>query len=119
MVARRAHNPKVIGSSPVPATKEAHNQWAFFIMNYTVYILFSITFKKTYVGYTSNLNERLKSHNELGIKGWTIKYRPWELIYKEEFKAKNHAMERERFFKSGKGREKIKEILISKGLISA
>jgi hypothetical protein len=30
LVARRAHNPKVTGSSPVPATKPGRNAWLFF-----------------------------------------------------------------------------------------
>ncbi|MBK8558267.1 MAG: GIY-YIG nuclease family protein [Lewinellaceae bacterium] len=54
-------------------------------MNYTVYILFSKTYSKSYVGFTANLEERLKSHNELGNKGWTIKYRPWVLVHTEEY----------------------------------
>jgi putative endonuclease len=34
---------------------------------------------------TSNPEERLRSHNELGKKGWTKNYRPWIIIYKEEY----------------------------------
>ena len=45
---------------------------------FAVYILFSSKFSKTYVGFTSNLIERFKSHNELSSKGYTIKFRPWE-----------------------------------------
>ncbi len=29
LVARRAHNPKVTGSSPVPATQPSRNAWLF------------------------------------------------------------------------------------------
>jgi putative endonuclease len=70
---------------------------------FIVYILHSSKYDKTYVGYTGNLEQRLKHHNELGNKGWTIKYRPWELVYKEEFEEKSEAMKRERWFKSGVG----------------
>ncbi len=31
LVARWAHNPKVTGSSPVPATKPGRNVWLFFV----------------------------------------------------------------------------------------
>ncbi|MFA5669387.1 MAG: GIY-YIG nuclease family protein, partial [Balneolaceae bacterium] len=39
--------------------------------------------------------ERFKSHNELGKKGWTIKYRPWEIVHTEEYATKKEAMARE------------------------
>lgn len=32
---------------------------------YTVYVLYSIRYDKIYIGYTSNLKERLLQHNEL------------------------------------------------------
>ncbi|GGG51441.1 GIY-YIG nuclease family protein [Epilithonimonas arachidiradicis] len=35
---------------------------------FVVYILYSEKFDKTYTGFTSNLVERFKSHNELGNK---------------------------------------------------
>ena len=75
---------------------------------YTVYLLYSPQFSKSYVGYTSDLAARLISHNMLGHKGWTLKYRPWELVYTEEFNTKKEAMDREKWFKSGVGREFIK-----------
>jgi putative endonuclease len=51
---------------------------------YTVYALYAPKHDKIYIGYTSNLEQRLLSHNKLGKKGWTIKFRPWELAYTEE-----------------------------------
>ncbi len=63
---------------------------------FTVYVLYSQNFDKIYIGYTSDLTNRLLSHNKLATKGWAIKYRPWELIYKEEFSDKSSAMKRER-----------------------
>ena len=33
---------------------------------YTVYVLYSEIFDKTYTGMSSNMEERFKSHNELG-----------------------------------------------------
>jgi putative endonuclease len=47
---------------------------------YYVYALYAPDYEKIYVGYTSNLRQRLLSHNELGTKGWTVNYRPWELV---------------------------------------
>jgi putative endonuclease len=76
---------------------------------FTVYILQSEKFSKTYVGFTSNLEERMKSHNGLATKGWTVKFRPWKILYKEEYASKQEAMQREKWFKSGVGRAFIKQ----------
>ena len=78
---------------------------------FVVYILFSEDYGKTYVGFTCNLIERFKSHNYLSKKGYTIKFRPWQVIYIEFFTTKSEALNREKFLKSGKGRELIKEII--------
>ena len=47
--------------------------------------------KKTYVGYTNNLNKRLKKHNSnLGAK--STKGYKWEIIYKKKFYSKSKAL---------------------------
>jgi putative endonuclease len=78
---------------------------------FVVYILFSKRFSKTYVGFTSNLVERFKSHNQLSKTGFTTKYRPWQVIYVEFFNSKSEALLKEKFFKTGIGREIIKELI--------
>ena len=78
---------------------------------FVVYILYSKKFDKNYTGFTSNLIERFKSHNFLGIKGYTLKFRPWEVIYVEFFDSKETAMAREKYLKTGIGREFIKELI--------
>ena len=79
-------------------------------MKYIVYILFSEKYKKHYTGFTSNILERLKSHNEYG-KGWTSRYRPWKLIHKEEYFDKSSALRREKWLKTGAGRDLIKSLI--------
>jgi len=71
---------------------------------YTVYVLYSFSYDKIYIGYTSNLIARFKSHNELGTKGWTIRYRPWIVAYTEVCESKSDARRREKQLKSGAGR---------------
>ena len=78
---------------------------------FVVYILFSKKFDKTYVGFTSNLIQRIKSHNFLATKGYTIRYRPWVVIENHFFNSKKEAMQMEKFYKTGKGREIIKKII--------
>ena len=83
-------------------------------MEYVVYILYSKTHDKIYIGFTSDLINRFHSHNELGKKGWTTKYRPWEVIYCEFFEKKSDAMNRESRLKGAKAREWIRSKVISK-----
>ena len=63
---------------------------------FTVYVLHSPKFDKIYIGQTSNLESRLKSHNELGQKGWAVKFRPWKLIHSENFETRSQALKREK-----------------------
>ncbi|MBF4518709.1 GIY-YIG nuclease family protein [Flavobacterium sp. ANB] len=78
---------------------------------FVVYILYSGKFKKNYTGYTSNLIERFKSHNFLETKGYTLKFRPWVVIYVEFFNSKSDAMKKEKYLKAGIGREFIKSLI--------
>jgi putative endonuclease len=75
---------------------------------YHVYVLYSKKFEKIYIGYSSNIDQRLKSHNDPGNRGWTKKYKPWILIYSEAVELKNMAILRERQLKSYRGRQFIK-----------
>lgn len=74
---------------------------------FTVYVLFSKEYNKIYIGFTSDLEQRLLSHNELSKKGWTIRFRPWHLVYKEEYQFKSDAMHREKELKTATGRKFI------------
>ena len=79
-------------------------------MTFTVYILYSVRFPKHYTGFTSNLEQRLLSHNKLG-KDWTAKYRPWQRIFTKEFETKKEATEYEKWLKTGVGRDFIKTLI--------
>jgi len=81
-------------------------------MIYTVYVLHSPNFDKIYIGYTSDLEQRMLSHNELGKKGWIIKFRPWMLIHTEEFEKKSEAIKREKQLKTAAGRRWIRTNLL-------
>jgi len=64
---------------------------------FAVYVLYSQKIDKIYIGYTSDLISRFKSHNELG-KGWTKKFRPWIVMHIEVFETIKEAMTREKQF---------------------
>jgi len=64
---------------------------------------------KTYVGYTNNLNLRLKKHNS-GIGAKATRGFRWKIIYKKKFYDKRLAMSFEYKLKNDK--KKRKNILI-------
>ena len=66
-------------------------------MNY-VYILKSKRTSGLYIGYTSNLVERLKEHNS-GLSQYTKKYLPWRYVYFEGYADENDAKNREKKLK--------------------
>jgi putative endonuclease len=82
-------------------------------MPYFVYVLFSPNHNKIYVGFTSDLKARLLSHNHLATKGWTVKFRPWQLVYHEIFQLKKEAMAREKQPKSATGRTFIRKTILN------
>ncbi len=78
---------------------------------YIVYVLYSEIHDKTYTGMTSDMEQRFKSHNELSTKGWTKSYRPWIIFHTEEYSEKGEALKREKFLKSGIGRNYIRSLI--------
>ena len=76
---------------------------------YTVYILKSGKDKKRYIGMTKDIERRQNEHYNGNVKS-TKNRRPIKLIYTEGFEIKKDAMLREKFFKTGKGREFLKNI---------
>jgi putative endonuclease len=87
-------------------------------MNYCVYVLFSQPFDKIYIGFTSNLEARILSHNNKATKGWTIKFRPWTLVHQEFFESKTDALRREKQLKSANGRMFIRNTILKNHLLS-
>ena len=80
-------------------------------MFYYTYMLKSLTngVKKTYVGYTIDLEQRLKKHNS-GKGAKSTKGYKWQVIYSKKFKSKNSAMSYEYKLKKNKNlRKKIFE----------
>jgi putative endonuclease len=77
---------------------------------YYAYVLKSNKKKTFYYGSTSDLEQRLFEHKS-GKNQYTRSRTPWKLVYFEEFTTNPEAVQRERFFKSGQGRQYIKEKL--------
>jgi putative endonuclease len=81
---------------------------------FTVYALYSETHNKIYIGFTFDLESRLNDHNSLSTKGYTVKYRPWIIIYTETHATKKETMAREKQLKSAAGRRFIRRIISEK-----
>ena len=77
---------------------------------YFVYVLQSAKDKSYYIGYTSNIEERLWEHNE-GRTGYTKLKRPWNLVHQEVFSTRKEAMQREKYLKSLKNVAYLKKIM--------
>jgi putative endonuclease len=71
---------------------------------FTVYVLFSPSFNKIYIGFSSDVEQRILSHNVLATKAYTIRFRPWKLVYTETYSIKAEALKREKELKSARGR---------------
>lgn len=74
-----------------------------------VYVLVSQTKGlRFYVGFTDDLQRRLLEHNN-GKTTSTKGYRPWNLFFFETVNTRSEARDREKYLKSGAGKEKIKQ----------
>ena len=75
---------------------------------YFVYALKSIKKNYIYVGMTKDLDKRLKEHQD-GKGKATRPYRPFKMIYSEAFPYRFEARKREKFLKTGVGKEFLKK----------
>jgi putative endonuclease len=98
------------GSSMVPACRQAGSSRLLRKMEYYVYALVSEKDKTIYIGISKNVEERIKQHNA-GMTKSTKSKRPLKLFYKEKCATLKEARLREKYFKSGCGREYLKTII--------
>jgi len=80
---------------------------------YSIYIIYSPRLDKYYIGYSADVENRLRKHNA-NSKGFSNLGKPWTLTYSELFESKKEAMDREKQLKNWKNRERL-EALIKKG----
>ena len=80
---------------------------------YYVYAIRSETRNYTYIGLSDDVNRRLEEHNS-GKNKTTKPYRPFSLILTEQFETRAEARKREKYLKSGSGREYIKDYTATK-----
>ena len=79
---------------------------------FKVYILYSDTKHKYYVGYTGEpLTERLRKHNS-NHKGFTGGMGDWEIRYSETFETKEEAINKEKQIKGWKNKKLIEKLIL-------
>jgi predicted GIY-YIG superfamily endonuclease len=79
-------------------------------LKYFLYILKSKRFERYYTGISKDVVKRLEFHNTKE-KGFTSRYRPWELVYFKEYENKSDAMKSERIVKSWKSKVMIEKLI--------
>jgi putative endonuclease len=77
---------------------------------YQVYILYSQNHDRYYTGFTSDFDKRFKQHNA-GHSKSTKPFRPWVLVYKEQFETSTEARKRENQIKRYKRGEAFYKLL--------
>lgn len=77
---------------------------------YFVYALKSLKKNYIYIGISNNIERRTKEHN-CGYNKTTKSYLPFKLILMEKCASRKEARKREKYLKSGFGREFIKNLI--------
>ena len=80
---------------------------------YYVYVLWSPTAGRSYVGSSGDVDVRVLRHNA-GHSKATKHGIPWRLVYTESFVTRAQAVQREMYYKTGRGREELKAILAAR-----
>ncbi len=76
---------------------------------YYVYVIQSLKNGRLYTGQTYDIDKRLDEHNQGVFNGYTKGKGPWKLVYSEKFNSRNEAIAREKYLKTGAGRDFIKK----------
>jgi len=76
---------------------------------YYTYVLKSKKNNEYYIGYTSNLKQRLAKHNSGEVKSTKLG-RPWVIFYYEKFDNIKEVVRREKQIKSWKNRSMIEKL---------
>ncbi len=81
---------------------------------YTVYVLKSLNQNYHYIGHTRNIPARLTAHNAGKVRS-TKGYRPFKVIYTEQYPTRSAAQQREYYLKSAPGNVWLRAHLQAQG----
>jgi len=91
----------------LPAGRQGYTRQSLFM--YYVYAIRSRIKNYIYVGLTNNPERRIKEHNNKK-ESTTRSYAPFDIVIIEEFETRIKAREREKYLKTGFGKEYLKKI---------
>lgn len=77
---------------------------------YYVYAIKSQKNNYIYVGISDNYTRRIKQHN-FGYNKSTRPHKPFTLVYLEKFNSRILARQKEKYLKSGSGKEFLKDFM--------
>ena len=78
---------------------------------YYAYVIKGIDNDFYYKGHCEDIQKRLTQHNT-GMTESTKGYRPFKIVYSENFETRDEAIKREKYFKSAAGRRYLKSKLV-------
>ena len=100
------HSSVAQSAERLPAGRQG---WLLTMEKWFVYVLKSLKDGNLYIGISQDPEKRVETHNK-GKTESTRNRRPFILIYKEKCNSLNEAREKEKYYKSGFGREVIKNL---------
>ena len=79
---------------------------------YYVYIIYSKTIDRYYIGQTENIDERLEQHNTgYFLHSYTSKTKDWEIVLSMKCSSRKQSVNIESYIKSMKSRRFINDII--------
>jgi putative endonuclease len=79
-------------------------------MSHFIYLLYSETRDRYYIGSCADVSKRLIRHNA-GATASTKPGRPWKVVYSETFSSKTEALKREIYLKRLKSRVYLEDLI--------
>ena len=107
---------EVVGSTPIFSTEFLKRALMspFLFMLFYVYIIYSPSLDRYYIGHSQNLEDRLIRHNNSGSKS-TKKANDWKIVYYKSFLTRSEAVQKEIQIKKNKSRKYIEWLIQSCG----
>ena len=87
-------------------------------MDFSVYILYSQSLDKFYIGYTSDFSARFDFHNSLQNNIWTKNGKPWAVHLLIEKLGKSQALKIEKHLKNMKSRNYLIDLKLNPSAIA-
>ena len=81
-------------------------------MSYKVFVLYSYTYNRIFVGYTTSLTDYMITMNVMESDNPLYEFRPWTLVHMELFVSEEEAMVREGFLKLEIGQDYIRREIL-------